>query len=489
MPSAVELALASVLSAKSAEVTEHRPLNVIIEAMRSELAPKFREIWDARNDREYLRMARRVGKTQYLVRRSAAITAAGSSESMNPYILPTIKSARLVAWPTMKRIVRRHFPDADVNETLSTIRLPVGGTIVLGGCETMADVGRWYGMGFEIAVVDERGNFPDAVLVELDDEAIEPSLMDYGGVFAGSGNPGRVLRGRWFEQTRDDRIDPTPMYTGDARDNPFLRTPADVYFEKIKAQHGWTDASPTFRRQYLGEWVEDAEALVYPIAANSLIQGLPEVSSAGGRLDPHLWVFVIGIDVGYVDATALSVVAAHPHDTVEVVVSTEKHSRMLIPQLDERLGELLAIYPRARVVMDTGGMGKIHAEELTRIFGRHIKPAMKRDKESVIRTTRDALSSRRLLVVDGEANYALRDEASVLGWDEDKRLPDPTQEDHAWDATNYALRELRHYNVTAIRPQDDSELARLERQAAALKAAAMRRASGRTANGRPSWDR
>ena len=123
----------------------------------------------------------------------------------------------------------------------------------------MADVGRWYGMGFEIAVVDERGNFPDAVLVELDDEAIEPSLMDYGGVFAGSGNPGRVLRGRWFEQTRDDRIDPTPMYTGDARDNPFLRTPAEAYFEKIKAQHGWTDASPTFRRQYLGEWVEDAD--------------------------------------------------------------------------------------------------------------------------------------------------------------------------------------------------------------------------------------
>lgn len=455
----VEAALAVMLESHQAEARERvevkgTPVEQICEAMRAELAPKFRDIWDARNPREYLRMARRVGKTHYLVRKSAAKSALGSRESMNPYILPTHKSCRLVAWPLAKRIVLRHFPEAVVNETLTTIALPVGGTMVFGGCETMADVGRWYGMAFEAAVVDERGNFPDQVLIELDDEALEPSLMDFGGDFAGSGNPGRVLQGRWYQQSKDGvRDDPTPLYIGDARDNPFLKQSAAAYFEAVKKRHGWTDESPTFRRQYLGEWVEDAEGLVFPLTAANFLDALPTRSRAGGVLPPELWRYVIGVDVGYVDSTAIAVMAAHPMDNREFVVSTEKHSQWIIDQLGHRLRELRRQYPNAPIVLDTGGMGKVHAVELTRKWGLGVIAAEKRDKESAVRVMRDDIRSARLIVLDGERNDALRGECAVVGWDEDKRHPEEGLPDDAIHATMYAHRFQKHYGDTQAEPE------------------------------------
>jgi hypothetical protein len=460
------------------------PAEQISEAMRAELAPKFQAIWDADNPREYMRMGRRVGKSHYLIRKQAAKAAQGNPESINPFILPTFKSATMAIWPLAKRIVLRHFPEARTDETMKIITLPTGARLVYGGCETMADVGRWYSMAFEIAIVDERGNFPDSVLVELDDEALEPALMDYGGVFSGSGNPGRVLRGRWYDQSKDGvRSDPTPIYVGDARENPYLGQPAAAYFEAVKKRHGWTDQSPTFRRQYLGDWVEDSEGLVFPLTAANVIDALPLTSRAGGALPASMWRYVIGVDVGVVDATAIAVVAGHPLDNREFVVSAEKHSNWITGQLAVRLRELRKQYPYAPIVLDTGGMGKLHAEELTRRFQLSIEAAEKREKESAIRTTRDMVISERVVLLDGPCCDVLRDEWSVLGFDEDKRGLEDGMPDDATHAVVYAFRRLRHYSTTEAAP----ELPPV--QALAKQLRDRRIAQLRPQPGRERWDR
>jgi hypothetical protein len=452
VPAALALALAGAATSRAEVVGT--PSEQIAANMRAELAPKFRDIWDAGNRREYLRMARRVGKTHYLVRKGAALAALGSRESMNPYILPTHKSCRLVVWPLAKRIVLRHFPDAVVNETLTTITLPVGGTLVLGGCETMSDVGRWYGMAFEVAIVDEKGNFPDKVLVELEDEALEPSLMDFGGDFVGSGNPGRALRGRWYDQSKDGRRDDeTPLYTGDARENPFLGQPAADYFESVKARHGWTDASPTFRRQYLGEWVEDAEGLVFPLTAGNFYDApLPTKSLAGGSLPPNLWRYVIGVDIGYVDATAIVVLAAHPMDNREFMVSAEKHTAWLPRQVGQRLADLRKQYHGAPIVMDTGGAGKPHAEECNRIFGLGVIAAEKAHKASAVRVLRDDIRSHRFQVPSGDSCRPFTEQCAVIGWDEDGEKPEEGLPDDVVHAAYYAHRWQHHYGDRSVEP-------------------------------------
>jgi len=490
----VDAALALALQSSAVEASRIEvvgtPVEQTIANMRAELAPKFQQLWDLAEPRKYMRMARRVGKSHHCIREQAAAAALGNAASMNPYILPTHKSARLVVWPLMKKIIARHFPEAIVNETMTTITLPVGGTLVVGGCETLSDVGRWYGMAFEMAVVDERGNFPDAVLVELDDEALEPSLMDFGGRFIGAGNPGRILRGRWYDQTRDGlRSDPTPLYVGDARENPFLGQPAAAYFEQVKKRHGWTDATATFRRQYLGEWVEDAEGLVFPLTAANMCDGLPARSLAGGVLPKELWRYTIGVDVGYVDKTAIAVLAAHPLDNREFLIRTEQKSGMLPRDLGARLRELQREYPRAPIVMDTGGMGKVHAEECTRIFGLHIIPAEKRDKASAVRILRDDIRSARFQVDAGPLCDPFREQCAALGWDEDGHNPEEGLPDDVIHAVYYPHRYQRHYTSEGAAPVDDSPEARQRRDYEALRLAAQRRVMGGTKNGRAAWDR
>lgn len=461
----VETALAIALASEAehrVDADERTPAADMLAELDQEMA----EVWLKRHRIEYWRTGRRRGKSHYLIRR--ALEAAQSEPtSINPYILPTAKSARLVIWPLVKRLTAKHYPDAKLDETLMTVTMPAGGVLVVGGCECTAHVGRWFGMPFRRATIDECGNFPDAVLRLLIDEAIEPSLLDFGGDLVLSGNPGLVLQGYWFECTGPRRIDQTPLYTGDARNNPHLKQDPTAYFESVKQRHGWTDASPTFQRQYLGEWVEDEGALVFPLVHGrntGLGEALPGKSANGGALPPATWRFVIGVDVGVVDATAIAVVGAHPLDNREYVVSTEKHERWITGQLAERLRELRKTYPNAPIVLDTGGMGKLHAEELSRRFAINVQAAEKREKESAIRTTRDLLIAGRVIVLDGPDNDALREEWSVLGWDDDKRLPNEDMPDHASDAVSYALRRLRHYSDQANEPVDNSPEAVAKRQ-------------------------
>jgi hypothetical protein len=488
MSTLIDAALAIALASEAESRVEvvGTPVEQIAANLRAELSPDYQAIWDADNKREYHRTGRRKGKSHYLIRRKIAKTMYGRDDTVNPYILPTLKSVTLVIWPLAKQIVTRHFgTDAVINETMRTIRLPIGGTMVFGGCETKADARNWFGMAFNEATLDECGNFPDDVLVQLSDESIEPALMDFGGDLIHAGNPGLVLRGRWYDQTKDGRRDDdTPLYTGDARENPFLTMSAAEYFESVKRKHRWTDASPTFRRQYLGEWVEDAEGLVFPFTAANMIDALPERSLAGGVLPANGWRYVIGVDVGYVDSTAIAVLAAHPLDNREVVVSTEKHAEWLPDQLAMRLRELRADY-QGPIVMDAGGMGKVHAEELTRKYGLPIIPADKRDKASAVRVMRDDIRSGRLVVV-ADANDVLLGECSVIGWDEDKRNPVEGLPDDATHATYYAHRWQRHYGDKNVEPEDTTRQGVAARMASQMREQRLR---SMRPSGRERWDR
>jgi hypothetical protein len=468
------------------------PVDQICAALRSELSPDYQEIWDADNKVEYHRTGRRKGKSHYLIRRKIAKTLRGREDTVNPYILPTLKSVTLVIWPLMKQIVARHFrDDARISEVMRTIQLPVGGRMVCGGCETKADAKNWFGMAFNECTLDECGNYPDDVLVQLADESLEPSLMDFGGDLVQAGNPGLVLKGRWYDQTKDGARDyDGPLYTGDARSNPFLAMSADAYFESVKRKHRWSDTSPTYRRQYLGEWVEDSEGLVFPFTDANMVDALPLRSRLGGTLPPHQWRYVIGVDVGYVDSTGIAVLASHPLDNREYVVRTEKHPNWLPDQLAHRLKELRQQYGSGAIVMDTGGMGKVHAMELTRKWGMAVVPAEKRDKASAVRVMRDDIRSERLMVIAAD-NEPLLSECSVIGWDEDKRNPVEGLPDDCTHAAYYAHRYQRHYGERMAEPaKSQAELDReMEDAIIARRLGTARQAMNRAASLRAAMNR
>lgn len=449
------------------------------------LFPAQRRVWDCTARFFAVLFGRRTGKT--FLAAAKLVTSAKARGGLYVYLALTQRSARLIVWPIVRALAEREGLGQYIHEqTLTLGPLPNGSMIICTGTDDMRTIETWRGTKLSGVVVDECGSQPDSLLRYLIDDILRPALLDVQGWLMLCGTPGLVMAGYWFDLTGPQRMGKVPVFPGTVYDNPTIPHAASE-LEAMCEEKGWTRDTPTFRREWLAEWCEDTGSLVFPLGPQNHADALPTKSRTGAPLDPNAWRYVIGVDVGVVDATAIAVVAAHPHDPREWVVRTEKYQRWITDQLAGRLRELRAIYPGSPIVLDTGGMGRLHAEELMRRFGLPIRAAEKREKESAIRVTRDLLLAGRILVLTGAANDSLRDEWAALGWDKTGRLPDPnaTHGDHASDATGYALRALRHYRA-GEEPAPLVGRERIAAQVAALRVARIRKLKS---TDREAWDR
>jgi hypothetical protein len=161
------------------------------------------------------------------------------------------------------------------------------------------------------------------------------------------------------------------------------------------------------------------------------------------------WRAVVALDAGYTDANGYAVLATHPHRREVFVLETHKRRGQLIEAAAQEIRTLRERYTidgrQPAVVVDAGGMGKIHAETLAQKYGLPVTPAEKREKASAISMLRDDILSSRLRVFAGPATDAIREEWSVLAWDGRREQIADGQDDHATDAAIYAHRYLRNY--------------------------------------------
>lgn len=439
-------------------------IGTVSDRMRDELVPMFKEPWDARHPVADFLTGRRLGKSEYLCR----LVLRGAWEnprSINPLILPTAKQARFALWPILVRTQRKHFPDIRVNESEMRMYMPEGGIVGCGGCEHSEDVVKWFGIPFEEAALDECGNFKNH-LRDLFNDAIKPGTMDFRGRITRSGNPGIVLHGPWYEWTGPGRMSSIPLYHGDARLNPYIEkmsgmTPLE-FFHEVLAENGWiwdpddiTRTTSTFVRLYLGKWAQDAGALVYPYRAyakdgtpHNYAAELPTLSETGYPIDPSLWRYVLGMDIGFVDSTTYIILASHPSLREQYYVHAEGHDQWIDDRKIERIEQLQREYGFDRIVIDPGGGGKNVIATLVEGRPGHApiaaESADKPQKAAAIRELRDGMLAGNVKFLPGA--QPLVDEMSVLGWDDVKLQHDPNGVDHYCDAGLYAKRASAHYS-------------------------------------------
>jgi len=494
-------------------VETHDPIDRIEAAMKRSVVPRLQPAWDLGAEVIDFLTGRRVGKTEMIVRKSL-VEAAKNARTINPIIYPTAKTARDTAWKPLLRARQEYFPDARVRGDQVEIT-PYGGdpvnagTVLLGGCETASDVGKWFGKPFALGVCDEMGNFGPHV-EELISDGLEPGMMDFQGKLAGgaspalwrSGNPGLVLEGFWYDATGPSRsLDDPTFFTGDARDNPYINN-AEAYFRRILKRKRWDWKTPTFVRMYLGQWCLDEGVLVYPIGPKNLVdlpfneaEGrvvLPTKNPEGFPLPLNKWRFGIGCDTGQVDLFTAVVHASHPALYEEYIVHAEGHASILDDEKAQIIERLRERFPGAAVVVDPGGGGKHLIQTLQRRNKIPAIVAYKPHKAAGIRETRDGLLSGWLKVLNHECTRPLRDELSVLGWDDDKVQHSKKQADHFADGMLYIVRYAAHYRSDPEkfkpRPKPGSAEAReaairaMILQGAAKEARAIR---ARMAKGRP----
>jgi hypothetical protein len=313
---------------------------------------------------------------------------------------------------------------ADWNDKDKRFTFPGGGTLTFGYLDTERDRFRYQGAELQFIGFDELTQFPEQWYRYLLSRLRRLKGATVPLRARGASNPGGLghdwVRRRFVEgEHREERA----FIPATLADNPHL--------DAVSYREALAQLDATTRKQLLdGVWIRDGGGLVYHAFQEA--RNLLNAPVACKR-------FVLGIDYGFTDETAFTVVGWNDHDPCCYVLESFKKQGMTPSDAAEAVVELRNTYAFDRIVADIGGLGKGYAEEAIRRFHLPIEPADKVNKLGYIRLMNGDLEGGRIKVV-GATCEPLTTEWLELPWHEDRKKESDGFANHCADSCLYAWR-------------------------------------------------
>lgn len=283
----------------------------------------------------------------------AATEKAGSTPV---YINMNRASAQVIIHPPLMELNDKHGLGLTFNRTTSDIRLPNGSVIKVFGAGSIREMEKIRGIGstLNLVVLDEAQNFGND-MYKLIREILLPATVTHKAPILVTGTPNAACAGPFYdivhgggEMFKEDSTRGWSLHGWTMKDNPHIPDVDEQYATHMSV-HGWTDASPAFRREYLGEWVRDTEGLCYYRKNSMVVDRFPQERA-------HDWRYILGVDVGTVDPWAFTVAAtSREAQATYVLASYSSHLNTL--EAGAEIEELRETYPITSTVVDTGGQG------------------------------------------------------------------------------------------------------------------------------------
>jgi len=179
-------------------------------------------------------------------------------------------------------------------------------------------------------------------------------------------------------------------------------------------RRGVTIDDPTIQREWFGKWIIDTESLLLNYSADRNHFDCLPVANKG-------YSFIFGIDIGFVDADAIAVLAFSDDSQNTYLVEEVVKSKLTISELAQIIGDLSLKYPAHKMVIDEGGLGKKIAEEIRRRFTIPVEPAEKTRKMENYSLLNDALRSG---IFKANKNSRFTHDSYLLEVDRTKSTPD-----------------------------------------------------------------
>lgn len=385
---------------------------------------------------------RRAGKTNAMAAK-LYLAALKYPNSICPYIALTYWSAENILWPVMKEMKAKFHLPMTLKEASLTAELPNGSRIPLLGANTKDFMDKLRGPKYPIVGIDEAASFRTHLKAMIE-EILLPAVSDYNGQIAMVGTPGPIPLGYFYEATAKSKA--WKVHQWSWRDNPYLPNQKQ-FIDKLMELQGWDEHNPTYLREWCGKWVMDADSLLIRYSAEkSHYEALP----------PGYWEYVLGIDLGYVDADALAVLAYSDSSPVTYLIEESVIEKQGLTELVQDIQRIQSKYPLNRMVVDEGGLGKKIAEELRRRHQIPVQPADKSRKMENVAFLNDALRTGRF---KAKSTSRFANDSYLVEIDREKSTPDRIKVKDSYhsdiiDAVLYAFRESPAYlyQVPLIRP-------------------------------------
>lgn len=357
------------------------------------------------------------------------------------YVSLTRESAkRIMVKDVLQVISAKHNLNIKFNKTTLTAVFPNGSEIYLIGMDTNKDeMSKALGQKFKCVVIDEAGAFRQD-LFELVYSIIKPACADLRGQILLIGTPSNITKGLFYDVVWAQSVRGWSLHKWTAFDNPFIREQWEAEIKELKEANPRIVETPAFRQNYLGEYVIDASQLVYKF--NSARNFIP--------IAPETKYNVLGVDLGFEDASAFALLGFNPYAKKTYVVETYKQSHMDITNVAERIRYFIQRYNPYKIVID--GAAKQSVEELKRRFSLPLETAEKAGKSDFIEIMNSDLIMGNILISSSmesalPLNERLSTEYENLIWDDraKNRSEHPNCDNHLADATLYAWRYIYSY--------------------------------------------
>lgn len=402
-------------------------------------------------------------------------------------------SIQRIYWDALRALNDAFELGLKFQEQRLVVGFPNGSKIHFFGADKLDEVEKLRGSRFHGAIIDECKSFPHMTLKLLIEDILGACLKGQAGQLYLIGTPGDVLAGEFYLATSEPILldkakrwsnlpagEPTReatlkdgtvahlrgvwsfhLWGPQTNDVEFVNERTGERFTMWQAflnekeLRGWADDHPTWRREYLGQWVPGDGRLVYRYRPH-LHDYEPGHFAWGLPIDDKGWRTVLGMDFGTKDGTSMVVWAWHPHQPHMWEVYSEKRKpedfgvqdlRMSVALIAQWYKQVEKEYgPFDCAVGDPAGLATMVIDTLASEHGVYIEPAEKNEKLDHIELFNDDLDAGRIHFRTGSE---LTEEMLGNKWLEKtlgtpKRKEDPSTPNDLCDAALYAFRWCLH---------------------------------------------
>lgn len=442
----------------------------VVRQLKADLFPLQRNVLDSKAKRIALCCSRRAGKTELAGRMIAISLLESGYNETSLFAARTLARARQIVWPILDKINAEYSLGWTMSAHIGQITTPDGACFILLGVDDQNAAEKVRGSKYRLAVCDESATY-DTLLARLVSDCLAPGCIDVGGRIVLAGTPGYSRSGYWFEVATGLRTG-WKNFVWTLRENPLLLTnnadcqDVEEVLAQVRAEEGYAEDDPTYRREYLGEWVADESVLVY--AANERRNSCTVLpfAPADKPLEQWIreeWLVTCALDVGFTDECAVVALGSPPGSNDVYVLETFTKAKLRADEQALKLKEFRDRYKASRTVIDVGGQGKLVHGEFNQRYGKMAggaaMPAKKMNKVEAIGLFNTDLRMGRIKAFLPAAADVYKEWTDLPWADDEKTKVHRAHKNHASDATLYAWREHRAFLAKApAAPKTAAEL-------------------------------
>lgn len=369
---------------------------------------------------------RRAGKsTTWAKKCLRTITNKPNSKAL--FLALTLDSAKGILWDIVEQELEQRKIPSKANKQSGTFELANGSTLKFFGVDaTYREMKRILGQKFAEVGIDEAGSMT-VDMSTLVYQMIWPTLSDLRGNLTLLGTPENIPR-TFFESitTGKEVFINWSIHKWTAYENPYMAVQWAETIAELTTNDPLVVNTSWFKTHYLNQWCADDDLLIVKMNDYNRAQNLPK----------REWFYVMGVDLGFNDASAFTVLAYHPDERHIYVVHASKSREMDFTDVANQIKILKQKYPVYQIVVD--GANKQGVEEMKKRHGLQMTNADKSDKATFLRIMADEVTQGTVKLLPG--TETLEDEWAQLQWKKGTQEEDPRCDNHNSDSFLYALR-------------------------------------------------